>query len=189
MKLLLLLLLAAAWLAPGFAWPHNETVATGPLLDDPSDWPQSKQTDTGLAHGELTDLLLPTSTVPEGFTQVGTLLIELKPTDGGPVQGERSHKPQPTGPPGPPEHPGHPASGVVEQGDGRCALGMEKKGSANGESFWAIAENEMAQQQCNDWCAAELVAAKAGSRIGSATCSKINSNPFVDHNGVQQSGS
>jgi hypothetical protein len=52
MKLLSLLLFAAAWLAPGFAWPHNETVATGPLLDDPSDWLQSKLTDTGLAKGE-----------------------------------------------------------------------------------------------------------------------------------------
>jgi hypothetical protein len=215
MRLLLLLLLAAEWLAPGFAWPHNETVATGPLLDDPSNWPQSKPTDTGLAHGERTDPP-PTNTVPEGFTKVGTLLIELKPTDGGLAQGELRDESRPTdthredfiqaGTDSIDQIPSdigltdvewpheRRTNGLAypgwreqqEQLKSKCVLWRQRILKGN-KLVWEAAEDH-GQQECMDYCATQTASNKAAGKLSNSMCWK-DETPYTDVEGNVQTGS
>jgi hypothetical protein len=175
--------------------PCTYNTLRGDVTQVGTDWIQLKPTDGGPARSERSDRLQPTDLHREDFTQVDTVSVGIKPTDTGLAenQGERSAKPTPTRPSGHNGDSGLPvpsASGVAQQGDIRCSFEHEKMDAGDGKWFWGIADGQPGQLECNDYCATQLVAAKAEGRLGSASCSRKNNNqPFVDHNGDQLTGS
>jgi hypothetical protein len=171
-----LLLLAAAWFAPAFAWLHDETLATGPLLDDPSDWAQSKLTDTGLTF----ELSKPTDTGLTQGEQFGTP-IQSKSTEAG-LAGRGN----------PTETPDIGSSGhagrVHPDPDSTCIITKKKVNTKSGPSSWAYADDDGSMQMCDRFCTINS-AAVSEHKISNYNCLKADDTPYYDEEGVEWSGS
>lgn len=108
------------------------------------------------------------NTLRGDVTQIGTQWVQVKPTASS-TQGTQK-------PDGPDQH------------DSRCIFVKEKVKSASGNAVWNPIDGDVAQNNCNDYCAAQLAADKAQGKIGSATCFKNDGKPWVDDQGNEPSG-